>query len=167
MSHHAVTQTVSSIGILGIRTRTSSKGMYLRKLFPKIGLGLGFGDLSSETISEDTYLCWMSECELRYFVLCEIWYLTDKKGIALTVDNLRNGLETQTKALMTSCMIITCFTSEPTCNRDFFSFVIPKTKGETKIALSVALFGIWRLNLIPPLDLNVDLEVAYRLIESW
>ena len=48
----------------GIRTRTSSKGRYLRKLFPKIGLGLGFGDLSSETISEDTYLCWMSECEL-------------------------------------------------------------------------------------------------------
>ena len=34
----------------GIRTRTSSK------LFPKIGLA--FGDLSSETISEDTYLCW-------------------------------------------------------------------------------------------------------------
>ena len=48
----------------GIRTRTSSKGRYLRKLFPKIGLGLG--DLSSETISEDTYLCWMSECEFRF-----------------------------------------------------------------------------------------------------
>ena len=40
----------------GIRTRTSSKGRYLRKLFPKIGLGLGLGDLSSETISEDRYL---------------------------------------------------------------------------------------------------------------
>ena len=40
----------------GIRTRTSSKGRYFRKLFPKIGLA--FGDLSSETISEDTYLCW-------------------------------------------------------------------------------------------------------------
>ena len=50
----------------------SSKGRYLRKLSPKIGLGLGLGlglgDLSSETISEDTYLSWMSECDFPEFL---------------------------------------------------------------------------------------------------
>ena len=53
------------VGRFGIRTRTSSKGRYLRKLFPKIDLRTLTLTLSSETISEDTYLCWMSECEFR------------------------------------------------------------------------------------------------------
>ena len=40
-------------------------GTYLRKLFPKIDLRTLTLTLTSETISEDTYLCWMSECECR------------------------------------------------------------------------------------------------------
>ena len=50
---------------LGIRTRTSSKGRYLRKLFSKIDLRTLTLTLSSETISEDTCLYWMSECEFQ------------------------------------------------------------------------------------------------------
>ena len=92
---------------MGIRTRTSSKGRYLRKLFPKIGLGLGLGDLRKQFPKIPTF----AGCPSAVFNTMNCNCISTSESTSKLVKRLRQVfllIKQSTIRLLTPCKKLLC-----------------------------------------------------------